>query len=387
LATVPENLKDALRKALTGLNGPSAPDEWKQLDKIQDVLDLAYDHLSRHIVISPPHDVVAAIVRRTEQSLERKGVNLDKESIRYRNEFHKIFTKKYRRKLDQVARLAGLTAYLEFGHNIRLRNDKGAMKADLRCDSNRYREVLNQSGWRHLVKFSPHSHLMAWGYLMPVEDFYEVTGGWVYKNLGVITNVSGLTNYLLSHAPDIEGVHSYRLGGDLKNYKVQGEIKIPIFRKCQECIDEGKSPETAGMILAKLKSVEYKRGEDRQNKIIAWEFKDNGLSSKPYRTTEIIPVYVRKPPDQRKPGIPAEDPPPTIAAWLSPEERERQLREWSLLRKERERIRKANQWVPFSKWEQMPLEDQQLFKWRKYFTPEEYAEAGIDWQVKMFEWS
>jgi hypothetical protein len=173
----------------------------------------------------------------------------------------------------------------------------------------------------------------------------------------------------------------------LKNYKIQGEIKIPIFRKCQECIEEGKPPESAGMVLAKLKSVEYKRGEDRQNKIIAWEFKDNGLSQKPYRTTEIIPVYTRKPPDQRKPGTAAEDPPPTIAAWLSEEERERQLRAWTLLKKERERIRKENQWVSYSQWEQMPAEDRQRFKWRKYFTPENYATAGIDWQVRMFEWS
>lgn len=386
LATVPETLKNGLLDALQSISGDKSPDEWNQIDKIQDILSQAYRYLSRHIVISPSRAAVAAIVVRTEKALEKKGINLDKEHIRYRNEFHRVFMKKYRRKLDQVAKMAGLDAYIDVDHNIRLRNDRESEIADRDQDKNRYREVLTTPRWRHDVRFSPHSHLMAWGYLMPVEEFFEKTGGWVYKNLGVVSSAAGLTDYLLSHAPDIDGMHSYRTGGAMKNYRVQGEIKIPIFRKCLECIEEGKAAKDAGMVLAKLQSVEYQRGEDRQNKIISWEFK-GGLSNKPYRTTEIIQVYDLKPPQQHKPGTPAEDPPPTIAAWASEEERQRQLTEWKLLKKERERIRRAGLWMSFAQWEQLPVDARHRFKWRKYFSQETYAEAGPDWLIKMFEWS
>jgi hypothetical protein len=385
LATVPETLKKGLLEALAGLSGDEGPDEWKQLDQIQGILDQATRYLSRHIVISPSREAVAALVERTEKALEKKGVNLDKEHIRYRNEFHRLFMKKYRRKLDQVARDAGLDAYIDVDHNIRLRNENDAEKSDWDQNKNRYREVLTAPSWRHHVRFSPHSHLMAWGYLIPVEEFYERTGGWIYKNLGVVSSVSGLTDYLLSHAPDIDGMHSYRPAGNMKNYRVQGEIKIPIFRKCLECIEEGKAAKDAGMVLAKLQSVEYQRDQDRQNKLISWEF-EGGLSNKPYRTTEIIQVYDLKPPAQRKPGT-TEDPPPTIAAWINQEDRERQLCEWKLLRKERERIRRSNLWMSYDQWEKLPAEERARFKWRKYFSLETYAEAGPEWLLKMFEWS
>lgn len=386
LATVPEQMKKGLLEALAGLSGEAPPDEWKQLDQIQDILTQAYRYLSRHIVISPSREAVAAIVERTERTLKKNGINIDKDHIRYRNEFHRVFMKKYRRKLDQVVRAAGIDAYIDVDHNIRLKDFRESVIADREYDKNRYREVLTTPHWRHQVRFSPHSHLMAWGYLIPVKEFYERTGGWVYKNLGVVSSVAGLSDYLLSHAPDIAGMHSYRTGGNLKNYRVQGEIKIPVFRKCLECIEEGKAVKDAGMVLAKLQSVEYKRDKDRQNKMISWEFQ-GGLSDKPYRTTEIIQVYDLKPPGQRKPGTPGEDPPPTIGAWISEEDRERQLCEWRLLKKERERIRRSNLWMSFAQWEKLPAAERQRFKWRKYFSQESYAEAGPEWLIKMFEWS
>ncbi len=386
LATIPEPIIDVLRKALVGLSGTESPDEWKEIDQIQDILDQAYQYLSRHIVISPPRQVVAAIVERTEKDLEKRGIDLEKDHIRYRNEFHLIYMKKYRRKLDLIARAAGLYAYIDVDHNIRLKKDREADNVDRTHDKNRYRNILINSRWRHRVIFSPHSHLMAWGYLPPVEEFYEKTGGWIYKNLGVVTSVAGLMDYLLSHAPDIQGMHGYRPCGDLKKYRVQGEIKIPLFRKCLECLEEGKAAKDAGMVLAKLQSVEYQCDDRRQNKLISWEFK-GGLSQKPYRTTVIIPIYERKPPDKLKPGTAAADPPPRIAPWISDEEKERKLKEWKFLRNERERIRKATLWVSYVQWEKLPLEERQRFKWRKYFSPEEYAAAGPDWHVKMFEWS
>jgi hypothetical protein len=386
LATIPKTLQESLCEALGSISGTEAPDEWKQYDMIQDVVDLASRYLSRHIVISPPRHVVAAIVERTEKYLRKKGVDLETDHIRYRNEFHRVFMKKYRRKVDRIARAAGLTAYIDVDHNIRLKHDADADRADRVLDKNRYRSILVTSRWRHRVRFSPHSHMMAWGYLPPADEFEQVTGGWIYKNLGVVSSVGGLTDYLLSHAPDIQGMHSYRPGGDLKNYRVQGEIKIPIFRKCLECLEEGTAAKDAGMVLAKLQSVEYQRDEHRRNHLISWEFK-GAISQKPYRTTEVIPIYERKPPAQLKPGTAAEDPPPTIAAWLSDEERERQLWEWKMLKKERERIRRANQWLTYAQWEKLPPDERQRFRWRKYFTLEEYAAAGPDWQVKMFEWS
>jgi hypothetical protein len=45
---------------------------------------------------------------------------------------------------------------------------------------------------------SPHFHLIGWGFLMPSDLFYEMTG-WVYKNKGIRKSTKSTISYLLTH--------------------------------------------------------------------------------------------------------------------------------------------------------------------------------------------
>jgi len=48
--------------------------------------------------------------------------------------------------------------------------------------------------------WGPHFHIIGWGYLTQSDDFFDQTGGWVYKNLGPRRSVYDTAFYLLTHA-------------------------------------------------------------------------------------------------------------------------------------------------------------------------------------------
>lgn len=365
-------------------------EDLRDIPAINELLERSDRYLPRHIVISPDNTTIARLIERTENALVKQWGDIEKDSWRYRNEFHKVFEKKYRRKLDQVCRDLGLTGYVDIGHDIRLKNNKETAKADKQQDIQRYRNVLDRPDWRYNVKFSPHSHLMAFGHLINAEEYNKRKTGWIYINYGTVYSAGGLTKYLLSHAPDTEGVHSVRYCGDLNPTRqaVEGEIKIPIFPKCQECLEEGRPARESEMVIAKLEDVEYKREADRKGdrpttKIVSWQFTEGGLSSKPYRTTQEYRVYRIKPPDPPFRKKHDEDP---LPPWTSPEEREEQLRLRALLRKERERIRKAQLWIPRAAWVNLPEHEKDRFKWRHFYNQEELAAATAAERVLMFVW-
>lgn len=378
--SVPESLQEQVCEALQAL-----PEDANRL-QIESVFQDTDRYLPRHVVFSPDQETLGKLILKTEAVLlKRWGPGLKNDSWKYANEFHKIFQKKLRRKLDQIVQSAGVYAYVEIGHDIRLKDNKESKKADHDCDTNRYRKILDQPAWRYNVKFSPHSHIMAFGALENAEAFHKRTG-WIYRNYGIITNVGGLTSYLLSHAPDIEGMHSIRYCGDLNPTKmaVVGEVKIPHLIKCVECIEEGRSSEDALMVIAKLASVEYQKDASRHMHLASWTFSDEQLSDKPYRTLQVIQIYQRRS-SNRCVGV-GTDPPLNIASWLSEEEKAEQLRQWKLLKSERDRVRKAEQWVPWSDWVRFSPEDRERFKWRQYYTPEDYAELSAEEKLKFFEW-
>jgi len=399
---VPTDLKERLCEALELTFPESGADDERAKQEILNVLESGDRYLPRHVVFSPDVEQIARLILRTEKALAKRGIDIRGDTWKYRDEFHRVFHKKYRRKLDQVIRIAGMTGFMEITHDIRLKRDKESHKADRNLDINRYRAILDQSDWRYYVRFSPHSHTAGWGYLMDGDEFHKKTG-WIYVNYGTVYSASGLVNYLLSHAPDNPGLHSIRYGGDLNPayMVVEGEIKIPEFPPCQDCLDEGVPREKAEMVIAKLASVEYIRDKNHRTRIAGWEFTEEGISSRPYRITKIIQVFRRKPPDPRV-GIrwlgflhphllSARDytgwkPDPGIAPWLSEEEQAERKRLEALRKKERERIRKAQQWISRFAWEQLGPEDRARFKWRRYYTADEYAGASAAEKVLTFEW-
>ena len=386
---IPDQLKERLCKALEGIVAEPAPDDTRQVREIHEILEVGDRWLPRHVVFSPDLKTIARLIQRTEKALEKRGINIQDKPWLHRNEFYKVFNKKYRHKLDKVIRFAGIIAYAEITHDIRLKKNKEADKADRHQDVNRYREVLDRHDWRYNLRFSLHSHTAGWGSLMNADTFHKKTG-WVYINYGTVYNAAGLAKYLLSHAPDNPGLHSIRYGGDLNPSKmsIEGEIKIPEFPPCEDCLEEGIERKKAEMVIAKLAGVEYTRDTKNKSQIVSWEFTEDGLTSKPYRTTKIIQVYRRRPvkPPCRISASPAVGPLDPIPPWISDEDRQERERLAKLQRKERDRIARSQQWFPWSSWMTLDLEARACFKWRRYYSPEEYTAASAAEKVLTFEW-
>jgi len=57
-----------------------------------------------------------------------------------------------------------------------------------------FRKNKGDKGWR----FGAHLHILGWGYLKPVKDFYNETG-WIYKNLGSRDSIQATIAYQLDH--------------------------------------------------------------------------------------------------------------------------------------------------------------------------------------------
>jgi len=80
---------------------------------------------------------------------------------------------------------------------------------------NKYRK--GQNYW------SPHFHIIGYGYLKPSDEVYR-SCGWVYKNKGYKKSISGTVAYLLSHCGYRPGKKSLVQFGSVKDCVVIGEI-------------------------------------------------------------------------------------------------------------------------------------------------------------------
>lgn len=109
--------------------------------------------------------------------------------------------------LYQLARkhvdLLGVTSSEVIIHGYRINPDKKREVNDGASVQgvNRYRWALDQDNPRDYLIWSPHFHLIGWGYLMDATSFFENTG-WVYrKHLSrPVEHQERTLYYLLSHA-------------------------------------------------------------------------------------------------------------------------------------------------------------------------------------------
>jgi hypothetical protein len=104
----------------------------------------------------------------------------------------------------KAARVLGVVAAVPIPHSYRIRPDQEAaiQEAATRAGMNRYEYALSLPNWRDLVYFSPHIHMMAYGRLMPSDEFHDKTT-WVYHNHDAkkCPRSPGKTlYYLLTHA-------------------------------------------------------------------------------------------------------------------------------------------------------------------------------------------
>jgi hypothetical protein len=259
-------------------------------------------YLPDHISIHPPRSLVVELVRRTKKALEKKGI-LDSD-YHAPAEFHRIFQKKYQYEEEKAIKILGLSSAVSFYHPVRLRSDAADREADQMNDSSRYRKVLDQKHWIKGVKFSVHSHIVTDGsYLMNSDEFYEVSGGWTYRNHREISDIENLAKYLLSHAAANPGKHSLRYLGEYQKMNVEGTIKVETFIPCPECLAEDIPECEASYVVGKILEIEYEKDRNGHNQISRWEWGE--IYGKHYiRRARIIPVFRLRPFGQRR--IPVE---------------------------------------------------------------------------------
>jgi len=81
--------------------------------------------------------------------------------------------------------------------------------------------------------FSPHFHVIGFGWISNVEEIYR-KGGWIVKNKGVRDSVFATFYYQLSHAGVKKGVHTLTWFGDLSysKLKIEKELNLDVCPLC-----------------------------------------------------------------------------------------------------------------------------------------------------------
>lgn len=196
---------------------------------------------ARHIVFGCPPSVQVRLILETLQETDAAG-------------FQELLQRKFDKESLAAIKAGGLTAGIMITHDIRLKKDKAARKADLRLSTNRYREVLDYPDWREHVKLSLHAHAIAYGSVVPYDEFTKKTGGWIYRVIRVVDDVEKLMKYLLSHAPAVPHRKTYVPFGEMNSQHMRKvkeyRCREPIL--CEECLEAGIIPEKAVRVIAML---------------------------------------------------------------------------------------------------------------------------------------
>lgn len=144
------------------------------------------------------------------------------------------------KKARKMVEVLGVKGCVVIIHGYRIKKEKmrevndGATSAGV----NRYRWCFDQDRPRDYLYFSPHFHLLGWGYLMQSDDFHEQTG-WIYKKHKTrpLSDMEKTAYYLLSHAWLFgTGTNAYRYWGALSPTRlgVKRENSYQI-EKCTIC--------------------------------------------------------------------------------------------------------------------------------------------------------
>ena len=103
--------------------------------------------------------------------------------------------------------------------------------------SHRKKFVLGVPVWY----YSPHFHVVGYGYVMCADSFYRLTG-WVYKNKGVRNTVYGTIFYLLTHAGlgyvDDRRVFHCNTWFGVMGYSrmvIKSDVRKVVYEKCKVC--------------------------------------------------------------------------------------------------------------------------------------------------------
>jgi len=252
--------------------------------------------LPRHIGINPTN-------RQINEMLA--DVLMECESA---TDVQKAFHIKFRAFCKDLAAQSGLHGGVMIIHDFRLNDEKESFSADQKMDENRYRKVLSdKKNWRASCHFSPHAHIIGFGYLIDKASFIEQTGC-RYDIYNKVTSPVSLIRYLLSHAPDVPGMNAYTFFGGITQIEREKQFKVRRPIVCKECIKEGCTPAETGRIIARMDpdTIEYKPSKRRRGRreMSSWSFED--ITSRAYTRVQYRTIYrwkadrPRRPRDRRR---------------------------------------------------------------------------------------
>lgn len=144
------------------------------------------------------------------------------------------------RSARKISAALGVTSAVLIVHGYRIRPGKKreAHEESIKQGLDRYRYCMNQDDPREYLYWSPHFHLMGWGFLENSKKFEERTG-WVYHKERTRSweDIPPTVSYLLSHAWLFSpGKNAYRYWGGLSPTKlaVTQDVAWEI-QKCKVC--------------------------------------------------------------------------------------------------------------------------------------------------------
>jgi len=185
----------------------------------------------RHGVLSPPMSIINAVYDRSRKALNKTGEDYTSQELqavyleKFRYEFYKALEH-----LDIDGASVIIHFYRITDQGMRRYRESGTTDA-------RWKWLQQQDDWRSMVYFSPHGHLMFYGTSKDTKEFYESSGGWVFKNKGDIPTPEGMAYYLLSHTPVIRDRLSVTYWGCLSPRKLKA-VETYIQKEevlCEKC--------------------------------------------------------------------------------------------------------------------------------------------------------
>jgi len=123
-----------------------------------------------------------------------------------------------------------------FRKGMRVRAREEARAAGFR--GNPYEWALSRANWAEYLYLSPHIHALVLGYLVPSEEFEQLTG-WVYRNHGIRKNIEGTIYYLLTHAWVRGNAKAVRYWRGMSTRHLGCTVKIEhVTKECPVCHED-----------------------------------------------------------------------------------------------------------------------------------------------------
>lgn len=166
--------------------------------------------------LSSPQSVVNAVYDRTMKALRKKHPEgFTSQDVQL------VFMEKFRYEVYKAMELLGIDGAAVIIHFDRITDQGKELFHEEAPDKPIWQWLITKPNWRDLIYFSPHVHLLYYGTSMPTKDFYEASGGWVFKMIREADQVEKAAYYYLSHAPVIHGRLSVTYWGCLSPRKLK----------------------------------------------------------------------------------------------------------------------------------------------------------------------